>query len=487
MEINKPPNRTSQIVALLFANGLNLGINFITLPYLARSLSYDDYGTYGQLNMIGTLVTVIFSLGSTQVVNVLYLEYEDKADRVFSTNFWTFVVSGILALVLLIVCRDPIANLLNNPQLTELLPTYGMVVLAQVAATVYTTTIVYFGRTRWLAFVSVVSNLIRIGLLVVAISVFNSLHLAILALLIGTIVQVLGYLLVIPRAIRSTRYFDYSILREQLRLGYPMLAVALLGTGVFQIDGIVVSNFLGVEDFAIFRAGAIEVPFVGTIFGAVAAVLLPEITRLAAENKNAEIFELNKTWSSVTAIAVIPITLAMIFFGNELVTLYLSQKYAASGLVFSIYNIAVLMRLTFYQATLIAYKRSKDILVCFVIGTSVSLLLNLAFVSWFGVIGAAAAHPLTTFVLVSLLTMRTIRFTGQPLSGFFDWGFLAGVLLCSVALLTGIKTIHGWFPGHILLAGMLVLYVVAAIMAVRFLRPSYYTLLFNTFRRKYIR
>src|SRR5690606_1343699 len=230
------------------------------------------------------------------------------------------------------------------------------------------------------------SNIVRISLLVIAISIYQSLFLAVVALSIGAFIQAIWYLTIIPRKVRSFRVFDYSIAHEQLMLSFPMLAVSLLGTGVFNIDGIIISNHLGVEEFAIFRAGALEIPFVATIFGTVATVLMPDIARLAAENKGKEIFALNRRASSVTAIVVLPVTLAFVIFGEEFITVYLSEKYIESGLVFSIYTIAVLFRLTLYQSTLLAYKRSKDILLCFLAGFCLSVILNIVLVKSLGVV-----------------------------------------------------------------------------------------------------
>src|SRR5690606_1978672 len=104
---------------------------------------------------------------------------------------------------------------------------------------------------------------------------------------------------------------------------FPMLLVALFGAGVLNIDGIIVSSILGVKEFAIYRAGAIELPFIGTICSTVATVIMPDLAKLAFAGNGKEIFTLNRKASNITAFIVIPTAMFLIFFGEEFITLYL--------------------------------------------------------------------------------------------------------------------------------------------------------------------
>src|SRR5690606_31879858 len=106
--------------------------------------------------------------GSGQVINVLYAENEGSEYRVFSTNFWMFATSASVAAVTLAVASVPLASIMNNPPLRQLLPAYIPAVAFGTLATIYTTTLVYFGRVRQLAVATVLTNVIRIGLLVIA-------------------------------------------------------------------------------------------------------------------------------------------------------------------------------------------------------------------------------------------------------------------------------------------------------------------------------
>ena len=63
-------NRSFKVIIVAIGNGINVLINFLTLPYLVRSLSFDDYGTYGQVLMIITILQGFFTYNLNQIANL---------------------------------------------------------------------------------------------------------------------------------------------------------------------------------------------------------------------------------------------------------------------------------------------------------------------------------------------------------------------------------------------------------------------------------
>ena len=474
MDAQPTQSRSTKVLALLFANGINLAISFLTLPYLARSLSYEEYGSYGQLNLLGSLFTILFGLGSVQIVNILFAESREDEHRVFSSNFFLYIFSGTLCLIALFLLRQPIAEFMNNGLLVDLLPIYAVGLFFQIASTIYTTTIVYFERIKQLATATVFTNIVRISLLVVAITIFRSLLLAVVALSVAAAFQAVWYFLIIPKKIRRLNVFDKRLIVEQLKLSYPLLIVSLLGTGIVTIDGLLVSNFLSVKDFAIYRAGAIEVPFISTIYVTIGTILMPDIARLATERKGDEILSLYRRASSITAIVIFPLTLFLIVFGKEFITLYLSDKYAESGIVFSIYSIVVLTRITFYQGILLAYKKSKLILLGFTIGFLFNLAANVIMIPRLGPEGAAAAYVISGLFLPAWLVFFSAKTAEQKIGNYFDWPFLAMLGGVCIILLVPMLYFHRSFPNYVLLALMFGCYATVIVASVKVFRSEYY-------------
>ena len=55
-----------------------------------------------------------------------------------------------------------------------------------------------------------------------------------------------------------------------------------------------ISNMLSVEDYAIYRNGAFEVPFIATLYGSIGAIVLQDVARLWNSKRNVDILELKK-------------------------------------------------------------------------------------------------------------------------------------------------------------------------------------------------
>ena len=81
-------NKNSALI-LIVANGINLLINFITLPFLSRALSYEDFGTYNQLVLVGSLIQMLFCLGIPSILNVIATQHKEDEKYIFSSaNFF---------------------------------------------------------------------------------------------------------------------------------------------------------------------------------------------------------------------------------------------------------------------------------------------------------------------------------------------------------------------------------------------------------------
>ena len=78
-------NRSFKVIVVAIGNGINILINFLTLPYLVRSLSFDDYGTYGQVLMIVTILQGFFTFNLNQIANIYFANEENDPKIVFST------------------------------------------------------------------------------------------------------------------------------------------------------------------------------------------------------------------------------------------------------------------------------------------------------------------------------------------------------------------------------------------------------------------
>lgn len=465
-------SRSGKALALLFANGINLAINFLTMPYLARSLGYEEYGSYGQLFLIGTIFTAIFSLGAVHVLNMLYAENEGSEERVFSSTFWLFVISGFAALTVIALSRGQLARVMQNAALGDLLLVYMPSIFFGMLGSISTTTIVYFGRVRELAFAAVTTNVIRVAFLVAAITFVQSLSLAMVGLSISTFIQAVWYALLIPVRVRRFSIFDRRLVQNQLLLGFPLMLSSLIFSGMLNADGVLVSTLMSVTDYAKYRAGAIEIPFISTIWQTFTTILMPDFARLAVAGKGAEMFDLNRRSSSIAAVVVIPVTVLFIFFGKEFIIFLLSEKYAESGVIFSIISINVLFRITQYSSIPLAYRRTKSLLLGNAIGVAVNLVLGIVLITSIGFEGAAVGRVVGTLAMIAYFILLSCYLTKQSISGYFDWRFLFGLICTCLIWMTGTRLLYNAFSYYWVLGACVLGYILVVFVFLRIIRPD---------------
>jgi hypothetical protein len=111
------------------------------------------------------------------------------------------------------------------------------------------------------------------------IAVFRALHFA-----------VSWYLLRLPFRGEDAE-FDTALAGEVARYTLPLGAASLIGTTNAVFDRMLIGWRFGPEEFAVYRTGAYELPFVALFVASVFPVLLPEMARMANDGRFDEQFD----------------------------------------------------------------------------------------------------------------------------------------------------------------------------------------------------
>jgi O-antigen/teichoic acid export membrane protein len=425
-----------QALALIFANGINFLVNFAMSPFLARQLSYHDNGTYNQVNLINGYASILFSLGISSVINLLFSEYKDDQKRIMSSTFWIQLVSSILCSLLIFCFSDGFGALLNNPDLPYYLslyiPSTFFIILTNLSIYYY----IFYKKTWQLSILTVVVNSIKIAATYYAINNLQSLFYAIVFQNILNGLQCLVHAILLRKELFPIKKPHWADISYVLKLSSPYLLMSFIGYSILYINGIIISNQLGVEPYAIYRNGAIEIPFIATLYANVTAVALPFIVEYTRAGKTAELLALKRKISTTVAAIIYPVVFFFIFNGQDFIHLYLGDKYIQSGLVFSIYNIAVLIRINSYSDILTILKKPGKIILSNLISLMTGIIGSLILINVAGVNGAAIGFVLS----LAVMSLLMIHFTCKELSvgwgSYFEFKRLSLIfLVCLVAAL----------------------------------------------------
>lgn len=419
---------------LFLSQGFNKIIGFLFLPYLSRVLSYTDYGTYGQVLLTGNVAVRFFSFGLASVIFVFYARNKDKEAQIFQNNLFAILAVGILSAVLLFSFAESVASYMNNNNLTPLLKIYAWVIPLIMINSSLDSTLIYFNKIKSSARILVFSNLISISLMIWVIQFDFSLLNFIIAICLGILIKTIILFLNIPKKLFQPIFsFSLKNIKEQLWIGFPLGITLILGFLFKYTDSIMISNMLGTESYAIYRNGAIELPFVAAFYGAIAKLLLPDISKLYANGEVEKIVSLKKRVVSYTSIIIFPIALYLIFFSQPLIENYLGSKYLESSKIFAIYSGLLLFRINNYGDIFTAANKNFEQVIIYVILILINIPLNFFFIKNLGSYGAAIATLIAFNILIAALFVRSSKILLSSISKLLDFPFLLKVFtVCSI-------------------------------------------------------
>lgn len=424
-------SRVKKIATLTFGQGINVLVNFLFMPYMARVLSYEDYGSYGQVLLIITFFGAILSFGLSQILYV-YLNTDKQLKTTFSTNIFAAIFLGVIGTMILIASTSFFESFLNNESLGKLLMVYSFSLIFSLPNQSINSLLIFSHKVKTSAALVVFTNLLKVLLVVFFIQVYQSVYLAFIGILISQVIQFLIGIILTRKSIELK--IDRLLFVEQLKKGFPLGLTGVLGAGILYVDGLMVSRFEGVQEYAIYRNGAIEVPFISTIYASIAAIIMPEVTKLFSENKLKEIVELKRKVIMNTMMLTYPILIFLLFNSKELIILYVGEKYEASSIIFAIFNLTLLIRVNDYHDILIAANKSKYILYFYSIVFFINLILNYFFINLWGSVGAAYATISSLLIFSFLHLFKSAQTIKSTIKDFFDINNLVLLLFISISL-----------------------------------------------------
>ncbi len=420
---------------------LNTVLRFLMLPYLARSLSVVDYGTYGQVILVGEILLLIFSMGFSQVLFVQFANKSYSQGNVFSTSILVNITIGLLGVLVVLFSEISISKLMNNEALVGLLAIYCWQILLQLINTTLNSTLIYFDKVKRFVSINVLTNLLRLVSLFIAIQYLGSLRWIFLLLLISAFSHAVWGMLSVPRKLFKGR-FDLMLAKNQFALGIPLGITGVLSTLFKKVDGLMISNMLGTEEFAIYRMGAIEIPLLATLFYSVSTIVMPEVSKLIAERNYGQVLNLKRKATSNSMVLIYPSLVFILIFSHPLLLAYLGNAYSASIPIFIIYNLILFIRINDYRDILIASSKTKIILQAVFISLILNIGLNYLFISWKGNIGAVMASIISFVALALTLQIRTNTLISSKFSDLFEFKKIMYVF--TISLVTGALCYLAW-------------------------------------------
>ncbi|MBL7767063.1 MAG: hypothetical protein JNJ58_13265 [Chitinophagaceae bacterium] len=448
------------------SNWINLLVNFISFPIIARSLSYEHYATYGQVVLYGSFFQVLFGLGIVNVINIIFATFEKRIKDVFQTGLLVIALSNIGGILLVLLFGYYNNMVFNNPDFFYNLLFYlPAIFLINIIYYVFAT-FVFIEKSGVVSAINICFNILKaLGFVVIA-SKFKTSQSILIWISLISLLQFTTFLFFLPKGYLrmkfSMKVIDPEIRKQMLQVGMPMMMTGLIAIGIIQVSSVIISHLLSPKDFSIFRNGAIEFPFVSIIFSSVTTVMMPTYSKMITKNEIGTLLSVKRKINNYTALIIFPVCFMLALFSKPLIILYLSTKYELSAGVFAIYNLALLVRFNDYQDLLVISKKTNLILLNNLVFFLISIPLSYWMIDHFGIMGAVVSFLMTLYLLASGLVVSTIYALKIKLTDYFDLPVLLRALIVNILLAALFYPIVSRYLDHyVIVFGLIVCYLIA--------------------------
>jgi O-antigen/teichoic acid export membrane protein len=409
-------NNTNKVLVFSFSQV----INFFVSPYLSRALPKPDYSAFNQVIIIIGLTGVIFSLGLQAVVFFFFSRKGPRQSEIISTLQFFILTLSFLSAAGLLIFSFAGSTSFANPVILTYLKACFLSVFFTFINNYFISVLIYNNKTKNVAVISVLTSIFSVSFIYISLNVWHSISMALF--FSQVMAPFLGVILTFSFA-RS--YLLYSIKPDResaktvLRVSIPLYFTSLLGSSYLYVSSFFVIFLLGDIEYANYRNGAVEIPFISTIAFSVSSVLLPDLNKYFHDGNKTAALELKKKIINQCIFLLYPVIVFFIVYHYEFIVSYFSNKYAESAIVFAIYSCTCFIRINDYQDVLITAGKSPYILRANIFYFLINVVLVFLLGITFGVKGVAFAASLSVFALAFILLKKDAEIFEIKIHHFF--------------------------------------------------------------------
>lgn len=357
----KGKGNTLQVFWLGLGHLVSLGVGIGSAIILSRYFSKNEYGTYRQVIYVYSTLLIIFSAGLPKVYAYFLPKYSKEEGKFIVkkiTNLLLYL--GALFSICLYLGADFIAYILKNPELSIglrifspipflMLPTLGI-------EGIYST----YNNTFLIAVYNTITKLLMLICIVVPVIYFEGGY--VFALYGWIVVSFISFVIALylkNKPFKNTHQITPAFNNKMIfSFSLPLLVASIAGIAITTSNHFFISRYFGMEEFAIFSNGFVQLPFVFIVSSAIGTVLMPQISKLHQIDKN-KIGALYKSAILNSAIILYPLISFFIIYSEEIVIFLFSVEYSEASFYFVINLILNFLNIIMFAPILLGLGESK--------------------------------------------------------------------------------------------------------------------------------
>lgn len=485
-ETPKKKKLSGEVLLVTIAQIADQAGMIIVTMIMARLMTEAQYGTFRQLWMLHRTLLQICMLGIPMSVVYYLPKLAVKGHRgLIGKSFWMLMGIGIVMAAGLYLGSGRIAEAFDNPTIEPLIRVFALFTMLMLPTRPLRGVLVNYGKANLYAVFTLIDQALLVGICVGAMLlpgggltalVYGLLGMA--GVHMGMFLAMMLYVLVLhppaqpePDAAAEEQMESVSakaMLLYSLPIGFSWVIDALN----VMFDKLVAAVFFSIEDFARYANGAFHVPLVSTIVASTNSVLLPEYVRMHRRGDTAGILRLWHKSVVATAMLFFPIVAFLIAFATPFVTMMFSATYADSAVIFQVYVLAMLPRMTYYSYVLLGMGLSREQFVGSIISLVANIAVSLGLIQLllvikpeYAVLGPAVGTVIADIVLAWYFLVRIGKATGVSFGRVFPWLKLGKLAVVAAAAAAASYPVQ-WLDIEASVAILLIGFVVFAVAMV---------------------
>lgn len=396
---------------------------YVVHAVVGRILGPADYGRYGIVVTLTTMIIVLVGNGiPTAMSKYLSEVFESHPEQIPSLKQRALLLQSILigSLTLIFFLLAPvIAWALHDSSLTSLFRLSSLVIPAFAAASFYHYYLTGLHLFKLQAIVKIIRSFARVGFIACA-AIFLGLPGAIGGYILAPFFTFGAVLLIdlfyIQPKLGYGKKVDTSVPRfpykKLLTYAGPLTLFLIFYELILTLDLYFVKSLLGDDHLTGLYNAAITVgriPYY--LFAALAMLLLPAISKSTAELDHAATESLVTRSLRLLTLLLFPLITLLVTYASEILHFFYGTRYNGAENTLKVFAIGVGFLTVFYVLAfaLNGAGQVKTPMWLSFFGCLALIPLNLVLIPIWGIVGAALATTLTTFVLTIAILIYTKR------------------------------------------------------------------------------
>lgn len=311
-------------------------MSIVFVPFYIKLMGAEAYGIVGvYVSLVGVLAVLDFGLSQTMNREMARLSHDSRNDLQINNTvhtleviYWAMAVFVGVGVCLL---AKPITLYWLNPDALNLQEIQLAIQIIGLVMGLRWPVSFYLGGLNGLERQVVVNVILAstatiqgVGALLVLSFIEPTIKAFFIWQAIIALIQVASLKIVLEKNLPelSKRYWDISLLRGLWRFTAGVSGISLFATILTQLDKVILSKILSLTDFGYYTFASTVAAFTFRLVGPVFTAYYPRLTRIVAEADLNSLAERYHQGSQVMSIVLIPIAVVVIFFSEEILTIW---------------------------------------------------------------------------------------------------------------------------------------------------------------------